>query len=81
MLAWLESLGYTVKHGPEIPTGERLLSRTRYGPVMLVAAVLMATRAKNAAVQLRGNMQEMHIAASNGMIVQGQIRGKATVSE
>jgi len=30
-LAWLESLGYGIKHGPEIAPGELLAERTEYG--------------------------------------------------
>ncbi len=30
-LAWLESLGWTVKHGPDIAPGEFLAERTDYG--------------------------------------------------
>jgi hypothetical protein len=41
-LAWLGSLGYTIKHGPEIAAGEFLAERA-------------ATRAKNARVQF-GNL-------------------------
>src|SRR6266508_2785496 len=34
-LAWLESLGYTIKHGPEIAPGELAAERTDYGQVIL----------------------------------------------
>ena len=34
-LAWLESLGYTVKHGPEIAPGELFAKRGDYGQVLL----------------------------------------------
>ncbi|MBI2997373.1 MAG: type I restriction endonuclease subunit R, partial [Deltaproteobacteria bacterium] len=34
-LAWLESLGYTVKHGPEIGPGELFAERADYGQVVL----------------------------------------------
>lgn len=34
-LAWLESLGYTVKHGPEIAPGELFAERGDYGQVIL----------------------------------------------
>ena len=34
-LAWLESLGWTVKHGPEIAPGELAAERTNYGQVIL----------------------------------------------
>jgi type I restriction enzyme R subunit len=34
-LAWLESLGYAIKHGPEIGPGELFAERTDYGQVLL----------------------------------------------
>ena len=34
-LAWLESLGYAIKHGPEIAPSELLSERTDYGQVVL----------------------------------------------
>jgi type I restriction enzyme R subunit len=34
-LAWLESLGYTIKHGPEIGPGELFSERKDYGQVIL----------------------------------------------
>src|SRR3990170_2188203 len=34
-LAWLESLGYAVKYGPEIAQGEIAAERTDYGQVVL----------------------------------------------
>lgn len=34
-LAWLESLGYAVKHGPGIALGELFAERTDYGQVVL----------------------------------------------
>ena len=34
-LAWLESLGYAVKHGPEIAPGELAAERTDYAQVVL----------------------------------------------
>ena len=34
-LAWLESLGYTVKHGSEIAPGEPEIGRAVYGQVVL----------------------------------------------
>jgi type I restriction enzyme, R subunit len=34
-LAWLESLGWTVKHGPEIAPGELASERTEFGQVIL----------------------------------------------
>src|SRR3990170_6340377 len=34
-LAWLESLGYTVKHGPEIAPGELFAERADYGQTVL----------------------------------------------
>lgn len=46
-LAWIESLGYTIKHGPEIALGELLAERMDYGQVVL-AARGQAVNAKNA---------------------------------
>ena len=34
-LAWIESLGYAVKHGPEIGPEEVFAERTDYGQVVL----------------------------------------------
>lgn len=34
-LAWLESLGYTILHGPEIAPGEAMAERDSYGQVVL----------------------------------------------
>src|SRR5258705_1235691 len=45
-LAWLESLGYAVKHGPEIAPGELFAERGDYGQVVLV------TRLREALVRL-----------------------------
>jgi len=45
-LAWLESLGYTVKHGPEIAPGELFAERGHYGQVIL------ATRLREALMRL-----------------------------
>ena len=45
-LAWLESLGYAVKHGPEIAPGELFAERGDYGQVIL------ATRLREALAQL-----------------------------
>jgi type I restriction enzyme, R subunit len=45
-LAWFESLGYTVKHGPEIAPGELFAERGDYGQVIL------ATRLREALVRL-----------------------------
>ena len=45
-LAWLESLGYAVKHGPEIAPGELFGERGDYGQVILV------TRLREALVRL-----------------------------
>ena len=44
-LAWLESLGYTVKHGPDIGPGERFAERA-------------ATVTKNATLRIVGRMYE-----------------------
>ena len=34
-LAWLEGIGYTIKHGPEIGPEEIFAERTDYGQVVL----------------------------------------------
>ena len=34
-LAWLESLGWTIKHGPEIAPGELAAERADFGQVLL----------------------------------------------
>lgn len=34
-LAWLEALGYAIKHGPEIAPGEAAAERTDYGQILL----------------------------------------------
>ena len=61
-LEWLESLGYAVKHGPEIAPGNcsqnERLRRSRPGGMKVRAAV----SAKNATTQREGNVQKMHIA-------------------
>jgi hypothetical protein len=57
-LPWLESLGYVVKHGPEIASGaanERMPRSRSSGPKAGVSA-------KNATTQREGNVQKMHIA-------------------
>ena len=41
-LAWLESLGYGVKHGPDIAPGEVAAGRTDYGHVILKQRLLYA---------------------------------------
>jgi type I restriction enzyme R subunit len=41
-LAWLESLGWTVKHGPEIAPGELAAERNNYGQVILTQRLLDA---------------------------------------
>jgi type I restriction enzyme, R subunit len=45
-LAWLESLGYAIKHGPEIAPGELFAERRDYGQVIL------ATHLREALVRL-----------------------------
>ena len=45
-LAWLESLGYAIKHGPEIAPGELFAEREDYGQVLL------ATRLREALVRM-----------------------------
>jgi len=58
-LAWLESLGYSVKPGPEIASGDLVAERTYRRQIVLAAVV-----AKNATVRFRRNVQNMHIAVS-----------------
>jgi type I site-specific restriction-modification system R (restriction) subunit len=45
-LAWLESLGYAIKHGPELAPGELIAERGDYGQVLL------ATRLREALARL-----------------------------
>lgn len=53
-LAWLESLGYAIKHGPEIGPGELFAERADYGAA---GRPLAAAVAKNATVQMwSGNL-------------------------
>ena len=49
-LAWLESLGYTVKHGPKIGPGELFAERADYGQVLL------ADRLRQALVRLNPSL-------------------------
>ena len=42
-LAWLESLGWTVRHGPEIAPGELSAERASYGEVMLAGRLRAET--------------------------------------
>jgi len=49
-LAWLESLGYSVKHGPEIGPEEIFAERTDYGQVLLAARVRQALARLNPAL-------------------------------
>ena len=62
-LAWLESLGCSIKHGPEIAPGELFAERGDYGQVIL------ATRLREALVRLnpmlpvegdRGRFSKIH---------------------
>ena len=41
-LAWLESLGYTIKHGPEIGPEEIFAERADYGQVLLAGRLRQA---------------------------------------
>jgi type I restriction enzyme R subunit len=54
-LAWLESLGYPVKHGPEIAPGELFAERGDYGQVIL------ATRLREALVRLNAALGAQHL--------------------
>ena len=47
-LAWFESLGYTIKHGPEIGPGELFAERTGYGQVLLAGRLRQALTRINA---------------------------------
>jgi len=49
-LAWLESLGYTVKHGPEIGPGELFAERADYGQVLLADRLCQALERINPAL-------------------------------
>ncbi len=46
-LAWLESLGWEVKHGPEIAPGELFAERTNYGEVVLADRLRQALERLN----------------------------------
>ena len=54
-LAWLESLGYTVKHGLEIAPGELAAERTDYGEVVL------ERRLRDALARLNPVMGDGHV--------------------
>ena len=49
-LAWLESLGWTVKHGPEIAPGEFAAERNDYAQVMLAERLRQALARHNPAL-------------------------------
>ena len=49
-LTWLESLGYAIKHGPEIAPGELFAERGDYGQVLLT------TRLREALVRLNPSL-------------------------
>jgi type I restriction enzyme R subunit len=58
-LAWLESLGYVVKHGPGIaPGGFKRTDRREVASANRERGV----SARNATTQREGNVQKMHIA-------------------
>jgi hypothetical protein len=67
--AWLESLGYAIKHGPETAPGQLLATQK---PVV----------AKNVTVQILGNMQKMHIAlrSPRGQLFNFQTPGQGAES-
>src|SRR5690349_8715721 len=46
-LGWLDSLGYTVVHGPEIAPGEPLAERSDYGQVTLDERLRQAIKRLN----------------------------------
>jgi len=62
-LAWLESLGFAVKHGPEIAPGELFAEREDYGQVIL------ATRLREALVRLNPTLPTVTIDAASRKIV------------
>lgn len=49
-LAWLESLGYTVKHGPEVAPGELFAERKDYDQIVL------GQRMRDALVRLNADL-------------------------
>lgn len=49
-LAWLESVGYTIKHGPEIGPGELFAERGDYGQVLLADRLRQALARINPAL-------------------------------
>jgi len=59
-LAWLESLGYAIKHGPEIAPGE--FFQTNGPRRSRSAGPRAAVSAKNATTQRKSNVRKMHIA-------------------
>jgi len=46
-LAWLESLGWQVKHGPEIAPGDLLAERTDYDEVVVLKLRVQNPRCSN----------------------------------
>ena len=62
-LAWLESLVYTIKHGPEIAPGELFAERGDYGRVILT------TRLREALVRLTSTLPTVTIDAASRKIV------------
>lgn len=70
-LAWLESLGYTIKHGPEIAPGEFFRANgLRGGGCGGLRGQLVQ---KVQQLKGKGNMQKMHIVLKR----QGTVRGLA----
>jgi len=49
-LAWLDSLGWTVKHGPDVAPGELAAERSDYGQVVLAERVRQALARLNPAL-------------------------------
>jgi hypothetical protein len=59
VLAWLENLGYAVKHGPEIASGG--ISQTNGRPRSRYSGSRAGVSAKNATTQRKSNVRKMHI--------------------
>jgi type I restriction enzyme R subunit len=53
-LAWLEGLGWTVKHGPEIAPGELAAERADYGQVVLEQRLRDALARLNCDIPVEG---------------------------
>jgi len=65
-LAWLESLGWTVKHGPEIVPGELAAERADYGQVVLAQWLCDALGAAEPAASRPGVRRHIQAYPSRG---------------